>query len=76
MPEGGVVILDDYYAWDGCARATHDFLSRHDLPYRIRDIQGGGGAYFVKRAYRVAPSKADSHALLGGTSPGGKQSDP
>jgi hypothetical protein len=27
VPEGGVVILDDYYVFDGCARATHDFLS-------------------------------------------------
>ena len=25
---GGVVIIDDYYAWDGCRRAIHDYLSR------------------------------------------------
>ena len=24
---GGVVIIDDYEAWDGCARAVHDYLS-------------------------------------------------
>jgi hypothetical protein len=50
VPEGGVVILDDYYVFDGCARATHDFLSRHDVPYRICPVPGGVGAYFVKRA--------------------------
>jgi O-methyltransferase len=34
MP-GGVVIIDDYYAWDGCSRAVHDFLSRTQSPARI-----------------------------------------
>lgn len=52
VSEEGVVILDDYYTWDGCARATHDFLSRHDHSYRIRSIPGGIGAYFVKRPHR------------------------
>lgn len=47
VPEGGVVILDDYYVFDGCARATHDFLSRHDLPFRICHVPGGVGAYFT-----------------------------
>jgi len=41
---GGLVILDDYYTWDGCTRATHEFLCRHDLPYRID--RGFGGASF------------------------------
>ena len=50
------VILDDYYAWEGCTRAAHDWLSRHDLPYRIRSIinnenewgSSKDGAYFIK----------------------------
>jgi O-methyltransferase len=45
--DGGVVMLDDYYTWDGCARATHDYLASHGLPYRIR--RWGGGAFFVER---------------------------
>jgi O-methyltransferase len=32
---GGVVIVDDYSAWDGCSRAVHDYLSRHQSPARI-----------------------------------------
>lgn len=24
---GGVIIIDDYEAWDGCSRAVHDYLS-------------------------------------------------
>ena len=47
---GGTVIVDDYYDWDGCARATHDYLSRTDQPFRIRQIGPGLGAYFVKPA--------------------------
>lgn len=26
LSAGGVIILDDYYAWQGCAAAVHDFL--------------------------------------------------
>lgn len=50
--EGGIVIIDDYYAWDGCARALHDYLSRSDFPYRIKSLPYNFGAYFVKRACR------------------------
>lgn len=32
---GGVIVLDDYYAWDGCSRAVHDFLSKRGLSDRI-----------------------------------------
>ena len=28
VQEEAVVIIDDYYAWDGCSRAVHDTLSR------------------------------------------------
>lgn len=50
--EGGVVIVDDYYAWDGCARAVHDYISVRDLPYRIKSLPYNFGAYFIKRACR------------------------
>lgn len=32
----GLIIIDDYFAWDGCARAVHDYLSRHSRRERIR----------------------------------------
>src|ERR1700739_3336116 len=38
--EGGIVIVDDYYAWDGCSRAVHDYLSEHARPERIETIDG------------------------------------
>ena len=37
MP-GGLIILDDYYTWDGCSRALHDFLSRRSATERIRSF--------------------------------------
>lgn len=52
VAEEGIVIVDDYYAWDGCARAVHDYLSRHDLPYRLKSLPYNFGMYFVKRANR------------------------
>ena len=52
VAEEGCVILDDYYAWDGCARSVHDYLSQNDLSYRLKSLFGNYGAYFVKRDHR------------------------
>jgi O-methyltransferase len=54
MPEDGTILLDDYFAWDGCARATHDFLSQNNLCWRIRSIERFHGAWMVKQAHRSA----------------------
>ena len=35
-----LIIIDDYVAWEGCARAVHDFLARDKLATRIREFQG------------------------------------
>lgn len=40
---GGFVILDDYYVWDGCARAVHEFLSD-----RVERLEQYGVAFFQK----------------------------
>lgn len=52
VAEEGCVILDDYYAWDGCARSVHDHLSQNDLSYRLKSLFGNYGAYFIKRDHR------------------------
>jgi hypothetical protein len=49
----GVIILDDYFAWDGCARATHDCLSQNDLAYRIKSLPSFHCAWMEKRPARV-----------------------
>ena len=38
--DGGLVVLDDYYAWDGCAIATHEFLGSRRLAHRIEGVVG------------------------------------
>jgi O-methyltransferase len=53
----GVVLIDDYYAWDGCARAVHEYLATNDLAYRIRSLPDFAGAYFEKRAARTDPDR-------------------
>lgn len=32
---GGIIILDDYFFWDGCVRAVYDFMSKRGLNDRI-----------------------------------------
>jgi len=33
--ENGIIIIDDYYAWEGCSKAVHDYLSKNNLSVRI-----------------------------------------
>jgi hypothetical protein len=42
----GFVIVDDYVAFDGCARAVHDFLSESRRPCRLRSPRVGDGILF------------------------------
>jgi O-methyltransferase len=41
VAEKGIIIIDDYYAWDGCSRAVHDYLSKNNLPLRISQTEKG-----------------------------------
>jgi len=40
LAPNAIVIVDDYYAWDGCSRAVHDFLSRRQSTARITQQHG------------------------------------
>jgi len=46
--QGGLIILDDYYTYDGCARALHDYLSAHKCADRIEKWRGI--CYLIRRA--------------------------
>lgn len=35
LSPGGVIILDDYYHWDSCKKATQDYLKQYTGSYRI-----------------------------------------
>ena len=43
---GGLIIVDDYYVWDGCSRALHDYLSKRSAVERIREF---GGVCYLKK---------------------------
>lgn len=36
----GLILVDDYYTWEGCSKAVHDYLSQNDRPERISNYQG------------------------------------
>lgn len=41
VTKGGIIIIDDYYVWDGCSRAIHDYLSKNNLTEKIRQSPDG-----------------------------------
>jgi O-methyltransferase len=45
---GGLVLLDDYYAWEGCTKAVHEFLAARQASEPIRQSRFGKVAYIVK----------------------------
>lgn len=47
VTESGLIIIDDYYTWDGCSKAVHDYLSSHGRAERI--MQYKNVCYLVKR---------------------------
>jgi O-methyltransferase len=49
VTEGGIVILDDYYQWEGCSKAVHDFLSKTRSPSRVFQWKNQV-AYIVKKS--------------------------
>jgi O-methyltransferase len=46
--KGGVIIIDDYFSWDGCSRAVHDYLSSISSVSRIKTSEKGG-CYIIKQ---------------------------
>jgi O-methyltransferase len=40
-------MFDDYYAWDGCALAVHEFLGGRRLSHRL--LSNNGVVWFVKK---------------------------
>lgn len=45
---GGIIILDDYYDWEGCRKAVHDFLSSRHASEAINQSAFGKVAYIRK----------------------------
>ncbi len=41
--EGGLIIFDDYYAYDGCSLAVHEFFGQRHLTHPIESVTGTVG---------------------------------
>lgn len=48
--EGGLVLMDDYYFWDGFSKAIHDYLSKNKLPVRINQWKNSNLYYLLKKS--------------------------
>lgn len=48
VKSGGIIIIDDYYTWDGCSRAVHDYLSINKREEKIFTYRFGV-CYIVKK---------------------------
>ena len=46
---GGIILLDDYYTWDGCTKAVHDYLSSVKSLSRLHQWNNNV-AYLIKKA--------------------------
>ncbi|HUK59617.1 MAG TPA: TylF/MycF/NovP-related O-methyltransferase [Stellaceae bacterium] len=47
MP-GGLVLIDDYYAWEGCTKAVHAFLAGREAREAIQQSCSGKVCFIVK----------------------------
>jgi len=36
VAKNGLIIIDDYYVWEGCSRAVHHFLAQRELTDKVR----------------------------------------
>jgi O-methyltransferase len=49
LRKGAPCIVDDYYAWDGCALALHEYFGRHRIAARLRTMPLWQGAFFFNK---------------------------
>ena len=56
MP-GGLILIDDYYAWDGCSRAIHEGLAKRQATERVMQTPLGRVAFLVKQQNGAASAK-------------------
>ena len=47
LSPGGILILDDYYSWDGCLKATDEYRQKVDIKCPIHRIDTAA-AYWIK----------------------------
>ena len=45
---GALVLVDDYYTWEGCRKALHEFLARRNATETVHQSRFGKVAYLIK----------------------------
>jgi O-methyltransferase len=53
---GGIVIVDDYYNWDGCARAVNEFVAAIATPNSVPRLR----QFHDRAAYLIKPGAAQA----------------
>lgn len=59
VADGGFVFLDDYYHYDGCAIAVHEFLGERRTCHRIESVRGQWGGCEYDYAARIRKGEAN-----------------
>jgi hypothetical protein len=49
LRKGAPCIVDDYYAWDGCALAVHEHFGQHRIMARLRAMPDLEGIFFYNK---------------------------
>jgi hypothetical protein len=52
-----LVLVDDYFYWEGCARALHDYLAETKSTMRIRQSALAGVCYLINQDSEHAPTR-------------------
>jgi O-methyltransferase len=65
LAPGGVLIVDDYEPWDGCARAVHEFLFGQTSGVVPRIRQYKNNVYFIVKPSEVSESTLFDRPALG-----------
>jgi O-methyltransferase len=47
LSPGGIIIMDDYWAWEGCRKATDEYRNQNNIDSPIQRIDGDAG-FWVK----------------------------
>jgi hypothetical protein len=47
LVSGGMILLDDYFAWKGCRDATEEYRACHGITTSITRIDGAAG-FWIK----------------------------
>ena len=47
LSPGGIIIMDDYWTWEGCRKATDEYREKHNINSLIQQIDGYAG-FWIK----------------------------